>query len=105
MSDTHEHTTNGHSAPASPVPDAAIAAIEEDIAVGGGPFVESPADAGSAGRTMFDTPASEDNTITVLVPREQMRRLPSQALVRIESRDDGRASLGVVVAGPIAEPD
>ncbi|MGD9893708.1 MAG: ATP-binding protein [Dehalococcoidia bacterium] len=105
MSDTHEHTTNGHSAPASPVPDAAIAAIEEDIAVGGGPFVESPADAGSAGRTMFDTPASEDNTITVLVPREQMRRLPSQALVRIESREDGRAYLGVVVAGPFAEPD
>jgi DNA helicase HerA-like ATPase len=105
MSDSREHTTNGHSAPALPVPDAAIAAIEEDIAAGGGPFVESSEDAGSAGRTMFDTPASEDNTITVLVPREQMRRLPSQALVRIESREDDRAYLGVVVAGPFAEPD
>ncbi len=105
MREMHEQMTNGHSAPAMPVPDAALAAIEEDIAAGGGPFVEAPEDAGSAGRTMFDTPSSEDNTITVLVPREQMRRLPSQALVRIESREDDRAYLGVVVAGPFAEPD
>src|SRR5215216_2526542 len=50
-------------------------------------------------------PVSEDNTLTVLVPRESIKQLPSQALVRIESREDGRTYLGVVVAGPFAEPD
>jgi len=43
--------------------------------------------------------------VTVLVPKEAIRLLPSQALVRIESREDGRAYLGIVVAGPFAEPD
>ena len=89
----------------SEVPEAARLALEEDIVAGGGPLVERPEDAGSAGRTMFDTPSSEDTTITVLAPRERIRELPSQALVRIESREDGRTYLGVVVAGPFAEPD
>lgn len=97
--------TNGHTSPIAPVPEPAWLDIETDIAESGGPLVERPEDAGSAGRTMFDTPASEDTTITVLVPRDQMRRLPSQALVRIESREDGRVYLGVVVAAPFAEPD
>ncbi|MGH2599611.1 MAG: helicase HerA domain-containing protein, partial [Dehalococcoidia bacterium] len=90
---------------ASPVPEAARAALLEEIDALGGPLVERPEDAASAGRTMFDTPGSEDQTLTVLVPRERMRSLPSQALVRIESREDGRTYLGVVVAGPFAEPD
>ena len=90
---------------AAPVPAAARAALLEEIDALGGPLAERPEDAGSAGRTMFDTAGSEDHTLTVLVPRERMRDLPSQALVRIESREDGRTYLGVVVAGPFAEPD
>jgi hypothetical protein len=86
----------------------------------GGAFV-SPLDAvGAVGFTHFDSPASEDGAITVLVPKELMSRLPAQTLVRIRSRqqDDTPASpadttgslgshdyLGVVVAGPFAEPD
>jgi uncharacterized protein len=90
---------------AAPVPEAARAALLEDIEELGGLLPERPEDADSAGRTMFDTADSEDQTLTVLVPRERMRALPSQALVRIESREDGRTYLGVVVAGPFAEPD
>lgn len=102
----HHHTgADGASNGATPVPAAALARIDDDIAAAGGPMSERPEDAGSAGRTMFDTPSSEDTTITVLVPRECIRLLPSQALVRIESREDGRTYLGVVVAGPFAEPD
>jgi uncharacterized protein len=39
------------------------------------------------------------------VPKENVRLVPSQALVRIASRADGRNYLGVVTAGPFAEPD
>jgi DNA helicase HerA-like ATPase len=87
------------------VPESAWAAIDADIEAAGGPWTGDPRDEGIAGRTMFDTAGSEDNTLTVLVPRESMKLLPSQALVRIESREDGRTYLGVVVAGPFAEPD
>jgi hypothetical protein len=90
---------------ATPVPGSVRAALANEIMELGGPLVERPEDAGSAGRTMFDTPNSEDTTVTVLVPREHMRALAAQALVRIESREDGRTYLGVVVAGPFAEPD
>jgi DNA helicase HerA-like ATPase len=90
---------------AAPVPEAARAALAAEIMELGGPLEDRPEDAGSVGRTMFDTAGSSDNTLTVLVPREQMRALPSQAFVRIESREDGRTYLGVVVGGPFAEPD
>src|SRR5262249_22831852 len=53
---------------------------------------------------MFDLPGSEDNTLTVLLPREHAQQAPSQSLVRIKSRD-GRKYLGIVTAGPFAEPD
>lgn len=100
---------NGQQSPegdgTSPVPEGARAALLAEIEALGGPLAERPEDAASAGRTMFDTPGSEDQTLMVLVPRERMRVLPSQALVRIESREDRRTYLGVVVAGPFAEPD
>jgi DNA helicase HerA-like ATPase len=54
---------------------------------------------------MFDLPGSEDNTVTVLLARDRLDRVPSQALVRIRSRGDGRSYLGIVTAGPFAEPD
>lgn len=58
----------------------------------------------AVGYTMFDTPSSEDGTVTVILPREHIDRVPRQSLVRILSRD-GRRYLGVVVRGPFAEPD
>ncbi len=62
---------------------------------------------GAIGTTMFDLPGSEDNTITVLLPKEAAQSAPSQSLVRIRSRTgtDGRSYLGIVTAGPFAEPD
>jgi DNA helicase HerA-like ATPase len=60
---------------------------------------------GSLGRTMFDTPGAKDNTITVLLPTDSVQQVPAQSLVRINSHPDGRGYLGIVVAGPFAEPD
>src|SRR5437588_9220901 len=61
--------------------------------------------ADAVGFTHFDTSSSEDNQITVLLARDDLRRLASQTLVRIKSRDDRRNYLGVVVKGPFSEPD
>src|SRR5262245_43041999 len=57
------------------------------------------------GRTMFDQPGSEDLTVTVLLSQDRVQVAPSQSLVRIVSRGDRRRYLGVVRAGPFAEPD
>ena len=91
--------------PVAPVPAEVLAELEEDIVAAGGPHYLPQEYEGSVGRTMFDSPASEDNTVTVLLPREHIDQVPSQSLVRIESVPDGRRYLGVVVAGPFAEPD
>ncbi len=72
-------------------------------AAGLDPWVPSTTD-GVVGHTMYDLPNSEDGTITVLLPREHIAATPSQALVRIVSGDT-RTYLGIVVAGPFAEPD
>lgn len=79
--------------------------IEADAEAAGGEWKEPAAYEGSVGRTMFDTPSSEDNSITVLLPRESMDLVPAQSLVRIKSVQDGRDYLGVVIKGPFAEPD
>jgi DNA helicase HerA-like ATPase len=88
-----------------PVPLDFYRALDEEIAQAGGEWQESPDYAGSVGRTMFDTPQSEDNTVTVLLPPENIGRVPSQSLVRIRSVQDKRSYLGVVIKGPFAEPD
>ncbi len=92
-----------------PFPSAALESLDAEIARLGEPYEEPVEYRGSNGRTMFDSPASEDNTITVLLPQEQIGALPAQALVRIRClpppRGDGRTYLGVVVKGPFAEPD
>ncbi|HEV2528990.1 MAG TPA: ATP-binding protein [Thermomicrobiales bacterium] len=59
---------------------------------------------GVVGHTMYDLPNSEDGTVTVLLPRDNIPLTPSQSLVRIISGDK-RVYLGLVVAGPFAEPD
>jgi hypothetical protein len=61
--------------------------------------------AGVVGRTMFDSGQSEDGSVTVLLPKDEIAKVPTQALVRIRSEQDGRSYLGMVVAGPFAEPD
>lgn len=76
-----------------------------DSAAAGGPVQPHPDDIGAVGKTLFDLPGSTDLTVTVVVPREKVQAAPSQALVRIASRADGRKYLGVVTAGPFAEPD
>ncbi len=92
-----------------PVSAAAMQGLEAVASEVGGPYVPLPATEGAVGFTHFDTPASEDNSVIVLLAKENMDRLPSQALVRIKSLKDGgavdRTYLGVVVAGPFAEPD
>ncbi|MBO0697699.1 MAG: ATP-binding protein [Zavarzinella sp.] len=79
--------------------------LEEDVTAAGGPAAADPEVAGAVGRTMFDQPGSADLGVTVLLHRDRLQTAPSQALVRIKSRPDGRSYLGVVTAGPFAEPD
>jgi len=87
-----------------PVPDAALQTIGEQIEAAGGEWQEPPEYAGSMARTMFDSPSSDDGSVTTLMGPDKIEVLPRQALVRIKS-GDGRVYLGVVVAGPFAEPD
>ena len=83
------------------------ARLQTEIDAAGGPRPAEPECAGQIGVTMFDVAGSDDMSITVLLPREHLGKAPSQSLVRIRSRKegDGRAYLGIVSAGPFAEPD
>lgn len=87
------------------LPAGTIDRIAADGEAVGGPWEEPDAYRGAVGRTMFDSPSSVDHAITVLLPRDQLSRVPSQSIVRIESVEDGRTYLGIVVKGPFAEPD
>ncbi len=78
--------------------------LDRDIHAAGGELEPDPAMVGAIGATMFDLPNSEDGTLTVLLPKENLQSAPSQALVRITSRD-GKRYLGIVTHGPFAEPD
>src|SRR5687767_12160966 len=87
-----------------------LAALEEEISLAGGPWTEDETTVGAVGRTMYDTPYSKDGTVTVLLPSDQIQKVPSGSLLRIKSRKekdggDGRQYLGAVVEGPFAEPD
>src|SRR5690348_13380180 len=81
------------------------AELAAEVAAAGGPAEPDPLDAAAVGRTMFDLPGSTDLTVTVLLPNGRLHAAPAQSLVRITSRRDGRNYLGVVTAGPFAEPD
>lgn len=80
--------------------------LEQEIERAGG-VMEPPANDGRVGVTMFDVSGSEDNLISVVVPKERLRELPAQALVRIGALNegDGRIYQGIVVKGPFFEPD
>src|SRR6266567_853684 len=90
---------------AMPLPDDVMEQLAKDSAAAGGEWSEQPEYIGAIGRTMFDLPNSEDNTVTVLLPNDAVHAAPSQALVRIRSVTDNRRYLGIVVKGPFAEPD
>jgi DNA helicase HerA-like ATPase len=73
------------------------------------PAIQVPND-GRVGVTMFDAGSSKDNLITVVVPKKDLAKVPSQSLVRIESAEtadggDDRTYQGIVVQGPFYEPD
>ncbi|CAA9559274.1 MAG: Bipolar DNA helicase HerA [uncultured Thermomicrobiales bacterium] len=87
-----------------PAPDQPAQRLTDDgVAAGLDPWLPDTGN-GVVGHTMYDLPSSEDGSITVLLPRDHIAATPSQALVRIASGDD-RTYLGIVVAGPFAEPD
>src|SRR5690348_6162018 len=92
-----------------PLPEGSRSSIEGIAKEVGGVYQPPESAAGAAGFTHFDGPASEDNHVVVLMPKADMARLPSQTLVRIKSVADDRSVertfLGVVAAGPFAEPD
>ena len=79
----------------------------EEIQEAGGEVPLDPAFEGSIGVTMFDTPGSKDNQVSVLVPKKHIVDVPSQSLVQVNSRSDGdaRCYRGVVVEGPFYMPD
>jgi DNA helicase HerA-like ATPase len=86
-------------------PEETYRAIDADSTRAGGAWKPPEGYKGSIGSTMFDAPSSKDGTVTVLLPPENIDKLPSQALVRIDGPLDGRVYLGAVVSGPFAEPD
>ncbi|MCW3052307.1 MAG: hypothetical protein JWN14_1477 [Chthonomonadales bacterium] len=86
------------------LPMEAVVRLQEDMQAAGGPYVPPMGYENSIGCTMFDTPTSDDTTIPVLLPKENIDQLPSQSAVRIKS-SDGHTYLGIVVRGPFALPD
>lgn len=76
----------------------------------GGPYTGPEEYQGSIARTMFDRPAAKDGTVTILIPEEEIGNLPRQSLVKIRSYDRRSKTVdgdyvGMVTAGPFAEPD
>lgn len=94
-----------HNATVEPTPAEVFAEIEADGQKAGGPWARPAEYEGCVGVTMFDSGSSQDGTVTVLLPKDSIDLLPSQALVRILSLPDNREYLAAVVAGPFAEPD
>lgn len=87
-----------------------LAMLDEEIEKNGGEWEEDPNCKGADGMTMFDVPGSQDNLITVLLPKKKVRNIGAHSLVEIRSRTkenggDGRIYRGIVVAGPFHEPD
>jgi uncharacterized protein len=85
-------------------PEDLLQQVQADVKLAGGERLPDQDRSGSIGATMFDLPGSEDQSVTVLLPLDHAQKAPSQSLVRIKS-GDGRKYLGIVTAGPFAEPD
>jgi len=85
-------------------------AITDEIISNGGEWEDDANCVGAIGMTMFDLPNSEDNLITVLIPKNHIRQIGAHSIIEIRSRTtenegDGRIYRGIVVAGPFHEPD
>src|SRR5688500_16313439 len=103
-----EEQTNGKDQPENPNEISFNQTLEQELA-NAAPAIQLPKD-GRVGVTMFDAGSSKDNLITVVVPKKDLAKVPSQSLVRIESASsvdggDGRTYQGIVVQGPFYEPD
>lgn len=96
-------------AAAQPLDPAIFEKMRETTLAVGGPWQPEAGLEDVIAWTMFDSPGSDDNTITILLERENIRLTPSQAMVRIVSRDQADSSsrtyLGIVTSGPFADPD
>src|SRR5436853_2161458 len=79
--------------------------MDKEISSNGGELKIDPRFEGSVGRNMFDLPNSKDNLVSVLIPLEDIQKIPIQSLVRIKSLQDERTYQGIVVGGPFYEPD
>lgn len=76
----------------------------------GGIYEEPEAYRGSCARTTFDRSNAKDGTVGILVPEDEIANLPRQSLVKVRSYDRRSKTVdgdyvGMVVAGPFAEPD
>jgi DNA helicase HerA-like ATPase len=105
MNSEDENTEITDTEEVAAVPVAALDSMTEEIQEAGGEWLGNPEDEGAIGWTAFDSPSSDDGTVTVFLPKETILELPHQSLVRIKSRSDQRSYLGAVVRGPFAEPD
>ncbi len=99
-----ENLDSGNGGAVRQPPDDFLQRLDVDIESSGGELTPDADREGAIGATMFDLPNSEDGTLTVLLSKENLQRAPSQALVRVKSRDK-RDYLGIVANGPFAEPD
>lgn len=84
--------------------------LDEEIKNNGGEWYADVNCKDAEGMTMFDLPGSEDNLITVLLPKKNIRKIGAHSLVEIRSRStanggDEKIYRGIVVAGPFHEPD
>jgi uncharacterized protein DUF87 len=76
----------------------------------GGIYEEPEAYRGSCARTTFDRASAKDGTVGILIPEDEIAGLPRQSLVKVCSYDRRSKTVdgdyvGMVVAGPSAEPD
>ncbi len=84
--------------------------IDKEIVLNGGEWSLDPTCEGADGTTMFDLPNSQDNLISVLISRDNIKGVGAHSIVEIRSRSkdyggDGKTYRGIVVAGPFHDPD
>lgn len=84
------------------IPSSVLVELDESAEPG---FKDADLDDDADGRTLFDTPQSEDGSLIVVFRQDRFERWRTQSLAHIESQSDGRKYLAQVVKGPFAEPN
>ncbi|MES1224406.1 MAG: helicase HerA-like domain-containing protein, partial [Bacteroidota bacterium] len=84
--------------------------IDNEVLRNGGEWALDPNCEGAHGTTMFDLPNSEDNLLSVLISKDNIKSIGAHSIVEIRSRSkenggDGKVYRGIVVAGPFHDPD